>query len=1124
MRSGSKVPAIADARERESALDPARSFIVQAPAGSGKTELLVRRVLRLLAIVEEPEEILAITFTRKAAGEMRSRILAALRGAREEAMPADPHEAAGRELARRALERNDARGWDLIAWPSRLRIMTIDAFNGSLTHLLPRLSEVGARPEVSDNADDLYRAAVAECFQLAQTDPAARAQFRTLLLHLGNSMSRLEDLLLKMLAKRDQWLDKIVYRRAEYPEMRTIFESALLRAITESLREAADVFPPSLASELVDLAQHASRNLEPGDPSAAPLRDLRALPGDSIEQIPAWRAIAGFLLTKTGEWRRTVNKNQGFPPGEKTAKNRMMALLDALREHEPLRNALERITALPAPAFSGEEWRIVEAATDLLKLAAAQLEVVFRATGTVDHIYIALAAQRALGGEQHPTDIALALDHRISHILVDEFQDTSSLQSRLLAKLTAGWTGGDGRTLFLVGDPMQSIYRFREAEVGLFLKAREEGIGTVRLEPLTLRVNFRSRAGIVDWVNDIFPSVLSPADDIARGAVAYSSSVPFHPPGGNLPAVRFHAFAGRDDDAEAREMLARIRETRLEDPSKKIAILVRSRNHLREIVPLLREEGLPFRAIEIEALGERQILLDLLSLTRALLHPADRLAWFSILRAPWCGLLLADLLHVARSRAGTIPGALSEPETLASLTPDGRARAERLRAVLLPWIAQAGRIPLRRLVEGAWLSLGGAILANQIDFADAQAYLRLLDEIDTGSAAPDFAALAAGIAELRSGADPAADESLQIMTIHKAKGLEFDVVLLPGLGKRARSGERELIIWDTRINREGETDPLMAPIPAKGEENSATYDFIRAGRAEKDEHETGRLMYVAATRAKETLYLFAHFPVDAEGNPKPQASPASFLSKFPATFIEEFSRKTPAAPNASSAYSAFSVVNLKRVLPGFALPSLPPPVVLPEPLFSPAVLPEVAFFSRDYRAGGETRRLGIVLHGLLEAIAKEGLDRWSAERIDSSAPILLGALRNAGVPSGKLDAALERLSQALKSILADERGRWILSPRESAECEFSLTGSLDGRIRTIRIDRTFVEEGVRWIVDYKTGAHEGADPGKWIDQQVEMYRADLLNYAQLMKSYDPKPVRIGLYFTLPGVWKEVAWE
>src|SRR5439155_5619839 len=132
--------------------------------------------------------------------------------------------------------------------------------------------------------------------------------------------------------------------------------------------------------------------------------------------------------------------------------------------------------------------------------------VIFAERAEADFTEFAQGAVRALGTPEAPSDLLLALDYRIRHVLVDEFQDTSISQWELLERLTAGWQQGDGRTLFVVGDPMQSIYRFREAEVGLFLRARREGLGTaglpnVALEPLTLETNFRSQAGIVDWVN-----------------------------------------------------------------------------------------------------------------------------------------------------------------------------------------------------------------------------------------------------------------------------------------------------------------------------------------------------------------------------------------------------------------------------------------------------------------------------------------------------------------------------------------------------------------------------------------------------------------------------------------------
>ncbi|MBN3585199.1 UvrD-helicase domain-containing protein, partial [Algoriphagus aestuarii] len=132
--------------------------------------------------------------------------------------------------------------------------------------------------------------------------------------------------------------------------------------------------------------------------------------------------------------------------------------------------------------------------------------------GATDYSAISQAALMALGEEDEPSDIALQLDYRIRHILVDEFQDTASPQLRLLEKLTAGWQPGDGRTLFIVGDGMQSCYGFRNANVGLFLDARQRGIGSVHLQALDLRVNFRSQAGIVKWVNSTFHCAFPPQD------------------------------------------------------------------------------------------------------------------------------------------------------------------------------------------------------------------------------------------------------------------------------------------------------------------------------------------------------------------------------------------------------------------------------------------------------------------------------------------------------------------------------------------------------------------------------------------------------------------------------------
>ena len=139
-----------------------------------------------------------------------------------------------------------------------------------------------------------------------------------------------------------------------------------------------------------------------------------------------------------------------------------------------------------------------------------------------DFVEVALTAGNALGTADNPGDVALILDYQLRHLLVDEMQDTSSAQYRMLEALTGGWEEGDGRTLFCVGDPMQSIYRFRNAEVGQFLLAKHAGIGNVKLHELTLRRNFRSGERRVNWCNDVFPNVIPDNDDSRKSAVSFS--------------------------------------------------------------------------------------------------------------------------------------------------------------------------------------------------------------------------------------------------------------------------------------------------------------------------------------------------------------------------------------------------------------------------------------------------------------------------------------------------------------------------------------------------------------------------------------------------------------------------
>ncbi|MCU0951320.1 MAG: UvrD-helicase domain-containing protein, partial [Burkholderiaceae bacterium] len=567
-----------------------------------------------------------------------------------------------------------------------------------------------------------------------------------------------------------------------------------------------------VGARVVTLAAWAADNL-PQDSAArlAACRGLAALPGHDAAAAAHWLGLADLLLTKSGEWRKRADIGIGFPAPSGTsdpalkrryeqAKKEFTELLADCARVDGLCEALAALADLPPATYDGDQWQVLSAAMTVLRLAAAQLDLVFAARGACDFTAVAQGAREALGTPQAPSDLLLSLDARLRHLLIDEFQDTSLSQFDLLLRLTAGWSADDGRTLFLVGDPMQSIYRFREAEVGLFLRARRAGVGSLRPAPLRLSTNFRSTRGVVEWVNAALARVLPAHEDIARGAVPFEPATVWHEDASGAPtAVRVHALVDTDAAAEARCVVDAIAQARRAMPAATVAVLVRGRAHLAQIVPALRSAGLALRAVDIEPLRERPVVLDLLALTRALRHPADRIAWLALLRAPWCGLTLADL-HALAGDAPRRPlwSLLNDAERRDRLSDDGRARAEALVAALGPAIEHARRASLRDTVEGAWLRLGGAdCLRAARDLDDAQAYLDLLAAVEQGADLPALDELDARMEKLFAAPDAAVPGVLpvEVMTIHKAKGLEWDVVIVPGLHRRPRSGEAPLLRW-----------------------------------------------------------------------------------------------------------------------------------------------------------------------------------------------------------------------------------------------------------------------------------------------------------------------------------------
>jgi ATP-dependent helicase/nuclease subunit A len=851
-----------DQKERDQALATEHSFIVQAPAGSGKTELLTQRFLALLAQVRSaPEEIVAITFTRKAAAEMQSRILAALhRAATEPQAPDNAHARKTWELARAALHRDHTEAWQLLENPNRLRIQTIDAFCAYLIRQMPVLSRLGVNPAITDDASILYtQAAQAVLASLEDAQPWSEA-LASLLLHVDNDFLKAERLFVDMLARRDQWLPYLDIT-TDANAQRHRLEQALQQVVQENTEQLSGVFHNSLTAEQ-QAELLSSRNL-------APLTELARLEALNIRDPGIWHSLAELLLTKDGQWRKQVTVAQGFPAPSSTKdknekelfasmKQRMTDLLKSLEPLESLRNAFIRFLHSPPARYTDTQWHIMVALLELLPILAAHLKLAFQTHGKVDHAEIALSALDALGEFDNPSDLALALDYRIQHILVDEFQDTSALQFQLLEKLTAGWQPNDGRTLFVVGDPMQSIYRFRKAEVGLFLRARQESIGSVKLHPLTLAANFRSQQGIVEWINTVFSQALPAVEDITAGAVSYSASLPIKP-AAHSPAVTIHPQNNNDSEAEANTVTQIIQTTLEQYPTAHIGILVRSRSHLQKILPALRNADIAYRAVDIDSLAERMVIQDLLALTRALLNPADRIAWLAILRAPYCGLILSDL-YVIAGTDHDVPlwdKILARKTLLLSI--DAQQRLNRIVPILSNSIAQHGRIPLHRWIEQTWLALSGpACCENASDLEDANTFFKHLAMLENEQLYFDIQRLEKQLKKLYATPDPRENIRVEIMSLHKAKGLEFDTVILPGLGRQSRSDTNPLLMWMERPRAHIGMDLLLAPITASADDPDPIYQYLRREEAKKNRHEISRLLYVGATRARNTLHLLGH--------------------------------------------------------------------------------------------------------------------------------------------------------------------------------------------------------------------------------------------------------------------------
>jgi ATP-dependent exoDNAse (exonuclease V) beta subunit len=440
-------------------------------------------------------------------------------------------------------------------------------------------------------------------------------------------------------------------------------------------------------------------------------------------------------------------------------------------------------------------------------------------------------------------------------------------------------------------------------------------------------------------------------------------------------------------------------------------------------------------------------------------------------------------------------------------------------------LGDRGRRSLASAVEAAWIELGGpATLTDASDLDNVRAYFDRLDRAERAGDLDDPAALEESLEDLYAAPDALADERLQLLTIHRAKGLEWDVVIVPGLGRAPAQDRGQLLRWLEFEREDGGVGLVLAPLKPRAEKDDALEKWLRRLDAERGDHELGRLLYVAATRAKRRLHLVAHLePVDRGDDPGHFRAPrprTALHALWPVLEADVTAAAREPQDSSGAAAGATLHVDLVRLPDDWVTP--PAEERLPPAPGADAGSPREDVPFEWVTAAG--RYAGTVVHEELERAGRAGLVALAAE-LDAREAAWRRRLRELGLAQGQIDPMVQRIRLALATTAADARGRWLFDPaHREATGELALTAKLDGRVVSTVIDRTFVDsDGVRWIVDFKTSAHEGGDLEAFLDRERERHARQLETYAAVVRLLEPeRPLRLGLYFPLHAGWREWA--
>lgn len=1011
-----------DIQNRIKCLD-LKSIIVQAPAGSGKTELLTQRFIKLLAHVNSPREILAVTFTNKAAAEMKSRITNYLQN------KTTPKNDTTKKLIDLLNKEIAKRGITVDEVISEFNILTIDALNQQIINSTPLLTQYGYQSSIIEDPSPIHSEIIKKVIYAESNSDHIHKILHT----LNIEFPQLEKYLLELMTNRDKWIHHIFD-----DENSNEFNKYIQQEEEESLTHLQKIFKlkdsiRSKKSELLHFIESIYTKQK------------------SIRKNIKEEDLAFFKKNSVSN----DIANTEWPDFESFEKEYYFLNISNLQQSD-----------------------IMQTLAPILKEAYARIKLYFSQNKVIDFPEITLQALLALKNESGFTDLKSYLNIKYSHILVDEFQDTNKNQLQLFEYLTHEW--GPENTFFCVGDPMQSIYRFRQSDVRIFLDVIKNGVGKIKLNHIILSLNNRSKSRLIHWFNSRFSKIFT-EQNIDNGSIQYQLCNPrIEDDSGSINFLSYSSeSSSKSSDIEAELICRQI----LASQHESIAVIARSRNHLKPIVSYIKKnyaKQIPINAIELESLINHQCVQDILALTLAIFDFSDRTHWIATIQSPLCGLAIKDL-HILFANKDENIWKLINSEKVNELNSDSQKRIKNLIKIIEIHYSSMHSAKWSEIIRALWVDLAGIkslYVKEDIEYIDY--YLRILQNFDTNEI--DKEVLIKTVTETMVSDVNSNKKAVSFLTIHKSKGLEFDHVIIPCIDKSTRPNIPSLVNFD---HMDG-ANKNISSIKINDDVIYSLHGYHEQKNKIREHNELKRLLYVAVTRAVNQLDLvaeinqttkkntFLHFLWDDFYTTDPQ----NIEVDAPSSKYEKFS------PNLFNIPLSEYINDKKKSLDKFS------PITVKE----------------KYSIETEEIYVGIIVHKYLELLHKNLKIHHHVQFIEK----MLNSLN--------IDKSLNHKEIVNESMICinnihqTESGQKILKKYDNDQCELKI--SVPNKDQTnYRVDRTFLINNERWIIDYKYHKEEHN-----LNSLALNYKNQLNRYASFFNDCN---IRQFIYFLKQGELIEI---